>query len=356
MFYGADSLSTQKKVLKQIEEENRKFIIIWSAVQMVYWGYCLILSTSVPDFMLCRYLYIMAFSICSAALILAIFAAPKAPWLVRPLCLAVDIAFLAAGIGIARFLAPKTVMIFASVLIVPVFFISDTLTTSIMLILNAAVFALVGKNSMETETFRWTMTNLIIFSSIGLVVGYFVNKARFERFVFAESAMQLAELQTRYAYYDQMTGLQNRRAYEEKIDQYRKNMPSGCCVVMADINGLKQMNDNLGHDAGDELIIGSAECLRQSFHHDEWIYRVGGDEFCVITDGTAENVEECLKQLEVVGSQWKGRHVNGISISCGHASDKEFDDFDSMLKAADERMYAFKSNYYRITGKERRQH
>jgi diguanylate cyclase (GGDEF)-like protein len=247
-------------------------------------------------------------------------------------------------------------MIFASVLIVPVFFISDTLTTSIMLILNAAVFALVGKNSMETETFRWTMTNLIIFSSIGLVVGYFVNKARFERFVFAESAMQLAELQTRYAYYDQMTGLQNRRAYEEKIDQYRKNMPSGCCVVMADINGLKQMNDNLGHEAGDELIIGSAECLRQSFHHDEWIYRVGGDEFCVITDGTAENVEECLKQLEVVGSQWKGRHVNGISISCGHASDKEFDDFDSMLKAADERMYAYKSNYYRITGKERRQH
>ena len=125
---------------------------------------------------------------------------------------------------------------------------------------------------------------------------------------------------------------------------------------MADINGLKQMNDNLGHEAGDELIIGSAECLRQSFHHDEWIYRVGGDEFCVITDGTAENVEKCLKQLEVVGSQWKGRHVNGISISCGHASDKEFDDFDSMLKAADERMYAFKSNYYRITGKERRQH
>ena len=354
MFYGADSLSTQKKVLKQIEEENRKFIIIWSAVQMVYWGYCLILSTSVPDFMLCRYLYIMAFSICSAALILAIFAAPKAPWLVRPLCLAVDIAFLAAGIGIARFLAPKTVMIFASVLIVPVFFISDTLTTSIMLILNAAVFALVGKNSMETETFRWTMTNLIIFSSIGLVVGYFVNKARFERFVFAESAMQLAELQTRYAYYDQMTGLQNRRAYEEKIDQYRKNMPSGCCVVMVDINGLKKMNDMFGHDTGDELIIGAAKCLRESFHNVESIYRIGGDEFCVIMNGTTESVEECLKQLENAASRWKGKYADGISVSYGFATDKEFDDFDSMLKAADQRMYTFKRNYYITSGNDRR--
>lgn len=233
--------------------------------------------------------------------------------------------------------------------------ITETLTTLILFILNAAAFVAIGKNSMEAETFQWTMTNLIIFSSIGLVVGFFVNKARFERFVFAESAMQLAELQTRYAYYDQMTGLQNRRAYEEKTDQYKKNMPSGCCVVMADINGLKQMNDNRGHDAGDELIVGAAECLRQSFHHDEWIYRIGGDEFCVITDGTAENVEECLKQLEIAGSQWKGNHVNGISISYGYAADKEFDDFDSMVKAADERMYAFKSNYYRITGKDRRQ-
>ena len=132
-------------------------------------------------------------------------------------------------------------------------------------------------------------------------------------------------------------------------------MPSGCCVVVADINGLKEMNDRRGHDAGDELIIGSAECLRQSFHHDEWIYRIGGDEFSVIMDGTAENVEDCLKQLDTAASQWKGKYVNGISISCGYASDKEFDDFDSMLKAADERMYEFKSNYYRITGKDRRQ-
>ena len=362
LLYNTDSVSTQKTVLKQIMEENRKFVIIWASVQMLYWGYCMILSIKSPDFILCRNLYIMAFSICAAALVLAILAAPKAPWLIRPLCLAVDIAFLGAGIGIARFLAPKTVMIFASVLIVPVFFITDTLTTLILFILNAAAFVAIGKTSMEAETFRWTMTNLIIFSSIGLVVGYFVNKARFERFVFAESAMQLAEsnaklaeLQTTYAYYDQMTGLQNRRAYAEKTDQYKKNMPSGCCVVMADINGLKEMNDRRGHDAGDELIIGSAECLRQSFHHDEWIYRIGGDEFSVIMDGTAENVEDCLKQLDTAASQWKGKYVNGISISCGYASDKEFDDFDSMLKAADERMYEFKSNYYRITGKDRRQ-
>ena len=185
LLYDTASVSTQKTVLKQIMAENRKFVIIWASVQMLYWGYCLIMSTKAPDFMLCRNLYIMAFSICAVALFLAIFAAPKAPWLIRLLCFAVDIAFLGAGIGIARFLAPKTVMIFASVLIVPVFFITETLTTLILFILNAAVFVAIGKNSMEAETFQWTLTNLIIFSSIGLVVGFFVNKARFERFVFS---------------------------------------------------------------------------------------------------------------------------------------------------------------------------
>ena len=352
--------SSVKTVLIQIKEENRKFVVIWASVQMLYWCCCLMMSAKAPDFMLCRDLYIMAFFICAVALVLAIFAAPGAPWLIKPLCLAVDIAFLGAGIGIARFLAPKTVAIFASVLIVPVFFISDTLPTLILFVLNAAAFAVIGKPGMEAEVFQWMMTNLIIFSSIGLVVGYFVNTARFERFVYAESAMQLAEsnaklaeLQTSYAYYDQMTGLQNRRAYAEKVDEYTKSMPSDCCVVMADLNSLKETNDTRGHDAGDELIIGAAQCLRKCFPHEERIYRIGGDEFCVIMDETAENIEECLKQLKEVGDQWKGKFVNGISISCGYASGKEFADFDSMLKAADQRMYASKKDYYMTSGKDR---
>jgi diguanylate cyclase (GGDEF)-like protein len=276
-------------------------------------------------------------------------------------CLAVDIALLGAGIGIARFLAPKTIIIFASVLIVPVFFISNTLPTLVLFILNAASFTAIGINSMEPETFRWTLTNLLIFSSVGIVLGYFINKTRFERYYFAESAFQLAEsnaklaeLQTRYAYYDQMTGLLNRRAYEEKIDQFMENMPHGCCVIMADINGLKKMNDTYGHEAGDELIIGTAECLRQSFNNIETIYRIGGDEFCVIMNGTPDDAEECLRKTESAGNQWNGKFVNGISISYGFASDKEFDDFDSMLKAADQRMYAFKRNYYISSGHDRR--
>ena len=57
-----------------------------------------------------------------------------------------------------------------------------------------------------------------------------------------------------------------------------KELPVPCTVVMADINGLKEANDTLGHEAGDELIIGSAECLRNGFDGIDAIYRLGDDE------------------------------------------------------------------------------
>ena len=352
--YYESSRSSYRHVLAQVMEDNRRFAVIWSSALMLYWIYCLIMSTKDPDFLMCRNIYITSFVVCAVALILAAFVAPRMTWLIPAIAIAIDFAFLGAGIGIARLLAPKTIIIFASVLIVPVAFICDTLSTIIILGLNIVAFTVIGKNSMEPEIYRWTLTNLIVFSSVGLILGYFINKTRFERYYYAESAAQLAELQAKYANVDQMTNLQNRRAFAEKIDRFAKNMPSGCCVIMADINGLKEMNDTRGHAAGDELIIGTAECLRKSFEDIDSIYRIGGDEFCVIMEGTEDRAAECLRKLEECGSHWKGKFVNGISISYGFASDKEFDNFDSMLKAADQRMYAHKSNYYRTSGKDRR--
>ena len=198
-------------------------------------------------------------------------------------------------------------------------------------------------------------------SLAGLFLGHFINKARFERYEFAEYAVQLAEsnaklaeLQMKYAYYDQMTGLPNRQAYAEKAEQLSKAFPALCCVVMADINGLKTANDTLGHEAGDELIIGAAECLRKSFDGVETIYRLGGDEFAVVTESTEADAKDRLTQLEKICADWKGNHVKELSLSWGLASAEEFSDFDTLKKTADQRMYEYKSHYYQSTGKNRR--
>ena len=350
-----------KNVRVQILEENRKFAIIWSIAQMLYWIYGMVMSVNDPAFRLCRNYYIVSFVVVSITLVLAIFVAPRVKWMIYPIAFAVNAALLGTGIAIAVKLAPQTILIFASVLIVPVFFICDSMSILILLIFNVFVFILKGANHMQPEIFHWVLVNLIIFSSIGLVLGYFINKTRFERYYFAESAVQLAEtnaklaeLQTRYAYYDYLTGLLNRRACGEKLEEIKKENLPDYCIVQLDINGLKETNDTKGHEAGDELIIGTVECLRKSFENTDLIYRIGGDEFCVIAKSTADRTEECLKKMEITGSKWKGKYVDGISVSYGIASGEEFDDIDSVLRAADQRMYAFKSNYYRTSEKDRR--
>ena len=346
--------SGRESVKSQIIEENRKFAVSWSIAHILYWSFCLVMSTMKPDYLLCRPIYAVALAASAVSLLLALFIVPRVPVLIQAVSLLVDVVFLGAGIAVAMYLAPKTIIIFASVLVVPVLFISNLLPTLILLIGNAVVFSIVGRAGMDPETYSWTLTNLIIFSTIGLVLGYFVNKTRFERYIFADSAVKLAELQTRYAYIDQMTELQNRRAFEEMNTRVREEMPGYCCLVLADINGLKQINDRIGHEAGDELITASAECLRRGFAGIDSIYRIGGDEFCVFITDEETGTARCLEQVAESCAGWKGKYVNGFSLSYGYADSKEFPDIDSIRRAADERMYQFKRQFYINNGKDRR--
>lgn len=279
----------------------------------------------------------------------------KAAIFLAAVTMALNIALLGAGVGITL-LKPdlRSAVIFCTLLIVPVSYVTDTLSTFVLILIDFLVLVIAGAHSMDPDIFRWTVTFFIIFGTVGILMGHFINKTRFERYVFAESALQLAELQTRYAYYDQLTGLQNRRAYSEKVKQLSKQKSLPCTVVMADINGLKEANDTLGHEAGDELIIGSAECLRKSFDGIDTIYRIGGDEFTVIMEKPETETKKCLERMEKICAGWKGEFINGISISYGAASTEEFTDMDALIKEADLRMYEYKSNYYQMSGKERR--
>ena len=333
------SRSDLKAVQPQIMEDNRRFCIIWAAVNNLFWIYCLIMTVINPKYHMCRAIYISAFAVCTVCICLSIYVAES---------------LLLAGIFIARHLAPQTIVVFASVLIVPVVFITDTLSTVLMLVVNIIVFTQVGSRTMAPETYRWVLSNLCIFSAVGVLIGHFVNKARFERYVFAESMAELADIQAKYAYRDQLTDLQNRRAYEEMIAQLAKDLPSGCSVISVDVNDLKNTNDTLGHDAGDELLIGTAKCLCRSFPGTDRIYRIGGDEFAIIITDEEYDVEAALSRLKRYGADWKGDLIHGFSVSTGVASAKEFDHIDAILKAADQRMYESKREYYEKSGNNRR--
>ena len=156
---------------------------------------------------------------------------------------------------------------------------------------------------------------------------------------------------------DEITGLYNRRAFEEAREALRARGPGDDFVfVSVDINGLKTANDTLGHDAGDELIVGAAECLRGAFGKYGHIYRVGGDEFIAMLNLSPDALERAKADLAERVARWSGRQVKALSLSCGYASRREFpaEDPDLLQKKSDERMYAEKAAYYRRMGIDRR--
>lgn len=155
---------------------------------------------------------------------------------------------------------------------------------------------------------------------------------------------------------DELTKLYNRRAYEEDLFAYSNNQNDNLVYVAIDINGLKVVNDTLGHDAGDELITGAANCIREGLGPYGKCYRVGGDEFVALIFAGEEQLDDIKKNLEDISIDWRGKLVDTLSISSGFVPRREYMDKTLMEIAAiaDKKMYEEKESYYKSKGVDRR--
>jgi diguanylate cyclase (GGDEF)-like protein len=147
---------------------------------------------------------------------------------------------------------------------------------------------------------------------------------------------------------DPLTGLWNRRGLDAAArhllalaDRDRR----AACLVFADLDGLKPINDELGHEAGDDAIRAAAEALRATFRASDVCARVGGDELAVLSLGTADELRQALERL---GDELRARNRSGdlpfhLSLSCGSVErPPEGPDLDGLLAEADARMYEHK--------------
>lgn len=149
---------------------------------------------------------------------------------------------------------------------------------------------------------------------------------------------------------DALTGLYNRNRYELDLP----NLPGECreslCCVFVDANGLHELNNSQGHEAGDNMLRSVAEELLAAFGS-RHTYRVGGDEFVVFVcdepeDETGRRVRETADALR----------AKGCFVSAGFAwAAAPVDDVERVIKSAEERMYAEKRRYYQDPSNDRRE-
>lgn len=155
---------------------------------------------------------------------------------------------------------------------------------------------------------------------------------------------------------DPLIGVGSRFAYMDAVKVCSNSLPADFVVFLIDINGLKCVNDSIGHEAGDELICGAADCIRKTVGKKGQTFRIGGDEFVVFASMTKKQIETSLPDLKKKTSQWSGEKVKSLSLSTGYAIAKEHKELSvaELVKEADKAMYKQKKEYYQIEGRDRR--
>ncbi len=171
------------------------------------------------------------------------------------------------------------------------------------------------------------------------IMGYFISSCMKRR--------NLVTMLQQMSYTDQLTGFGNRYAMDEHIGHIAEDESIG--VMFCDVTGLKQVNDTQGHAAGDKLLLCACESLRRIFADHE-LFRIGGDEFLVLSPGIEEEeLKEKTKALK------KDLQENSVTMAVGAVWQKEGrKNIDKLLSESEKLMYEDKSNYYKKAGIDRR--
>jgi diguanylate cyclase (GGDEF)-like protein len=160
----------------------------------------------------------------------------------------------------------------------------------------------------------------------------------------SERRSQLEELES-VALTDNLTGLRNHRAFHEDLKrEIAKRNRTGelFSLLMVDLNGLKQINDSEGHQAGDERIRAVADCLCATLRGLECAYRTGGDEFMIILSGSRAWVGLTVAQrLHGV----LARHPSRVAVSIGVAESTQTESKDTLIRHADLALYEAKRSH-----------
>ncbi len=144
--------------------------------------------------------------------------------------------------------------------------------------------------------------------------------------------------------HDQLTGLYNRAYFDAEMARVAQSRQFPISIVIADVDGLKSINDRFGHSEGDLIIKQAAQVLQQAFRGDDVVARIGGDEFAAILQNSdAVIAREALGRIRrfqaVVNEENSAYELN---ISLGSATAERSDQLDEALKMADSRMYEYK--------------
>lgn len=208
--------------------------------------------------------------------------------------------------------------------------------------------SMIPSDSPDAHFFENRISDLLLYIVSKYYVFYFVflGISVILAMLFTGNRMKKEQVQY-YSEYDVMTNSYNRNAGIQRLNLLYKNLTKSNCTTslcFLDVNGLKEVNDVLGHEAGDELLITVANTIRSRIRADDFMIRFGGDEFVVVFSGVAaEQAEQVwariVEAFEEINRTENRNYVISVSHGIQEISCTVDQLLDTVLHQADEKMY-----------------
>lgn len=334
LYAGADR-SSIKRVIGNIQKTNQVMLCTLSIIAAGLTVVMLISSFFSPGLTQNRIAYILG-SVLSLTVFGLSFLAKRYVWLVNPLIYLACSIYYVYGIFIGTITEPegKTVTFMIMLVIMPIVFVERPFKTAIVVIFYDTVFIVLCLINKTGKVQTIDIIDAILFGFLGIASGTVMNQMKVRAYISEQKVREISRV-------DQLTGVNNRNAYE--LDLF--SVPEGCkyslACVYIDVNGLHELNNKKGHKAGDIMLTHIAEQIKNEFPTGT-VYRIGGDEFLIfIPDISRADVGYSSIKLT------KTLEEKGYHIAVGYETASiRYLSVDNLVRTAELKMFMDKNAFY----------
>ena len=341
---GGVEKAAYMQILDKIQDSNQKTLNLFSIISTVAFVFLTVASVFSPSISQYRPIYITGLIVSVLVWYIANYPGKNSIPLLRIDVYLFACMLMTVGILLGTIMNPQEIsaVYLALLLAVPQVFTDRPWRMYLLILISVVAFIIMTVIYKDPVTRSSDIVNSIVFGVVSIVLCTYTITDRIKRYSL--------EFQIRYlAENDSLTGLKNRYCYQQYLDKADVLKSKSIYCIYVDVNGLHELNDTQGHEAGDRMLQFIASVMQHQFGKEN-TYRIGGDEFVAL--GIDRSLSDIEAQVEIMKQavESAGYHIAaGIGIK-----EKKEIEIDSIIKDAEEKMYQDKAAYYQQAGKDRR--
>ena len=347
LFFAGIARPDYERVVSQINKSNRIMVTVFSTFATILTAVVLVLSFFIESIRPNRMVYAAGFVSSVLLLFVASHLAKKREWIVTGLVHISFAIFLIYGILIGTITDPdqKTVTFMVMLIFMPVLFIDKPIRMAANMCFYIILFILLCFKYKGGNVLSVDIMDAIIYGALGIASGSVLSHIKIKGYVLGHKIKESSRR-------DELTQLYNRRYYNLELNVIPTLCKKSLVCIFIDANGLKEINDTKGHDAGDAMIACIGDQIKACLEK-RYAYRLGGDEFIIFKiDPEEGEVEENIRKFTAAIAE-KGNYHAAIGIAKWKNKSEFEEGIAALVRAADSKMQISKDAFYGNSAQER---